>query len=198
MSTLFWVSFGALWAIVVLQAGVLLEVVRRLAAEPATAPAPTTADALAPGALAPDFTAHLVENGKRFDSVSLRGRRVLLAFVSPGCQACEDTFALTQETAARLDARLVVVCGGERPACRDLLTRHVPNEASLWDADGSIAKRFGVAGTPLAVVLDEQGRVVKYGRPEIARDVPPPLHAVPTTLHAAEDAESHVSEGQRR
>src|SRR5947209_20136478 len=96
MSAVFWVSFGLLWVIVLFQGAVLLEVVQKLAeSRSAGSAGPIGADPLPPGTLAPVFEAPLADNGSVLDSRSLVGRRVLLAFTSPGCPSCEATFGST-------------------------------------------------------------------------------------------------------
>jgi peroxiredoxin len=166
MSTLFWVSFGALWVIVLFQGAILLEVVRRLADSPSPPAAePISADPIPVGAVAPDFEARLLENGAALRSRALRGRRVLLAFTSAGCATCEATFGMTLAAARSLDAEPILVCSGARGDCRRFAHHHLPAGTALWDVDGAIAASFRVHSAPVSVALDEEWRVIKYGAP---------------------------------
>jgi peroxiredoxin len=169
MSSLFWVSFGLLWLVVLFQGAALIEVVRRLAANPQW-PAPDSigADPLPMGTAAPVFEAPVVNNGSVLGSESFRGRRTLLAFTSPGCGTCEATFGTTLAAAENLNAETVLICNGPRDQCRDFAHRIFPGGVAIWDRDGHIGTSFRVYSTPVSVVLDEQWRVMKYGAPGVA------------------------------
>jgi peroxiredoxin len=180
MSGLFWASFAALWLVVLFQGAVLIEVVRRLAGVQSAAgsPDPIGADPLPTGSPAPAFEAPLVDNGSLVRSQSLRGRRVLLAFTSPGCASCEATFGATLAAARHLDAQTILICRGQRDECCHFARRHLPSGTAIWDVDGKIGASFRVRGTPVSVALDEQWRVIKYGAPLEAEELPSSLSVI--------------------
>jgi methylamine dehydrogenase accessory protein MauD len=180
MSALFWASFALLWLVVLFQGAVLIEVVRRLAGvRSAGAPDTIGADPLPTGSPAPAFEAPLVDNRSLVRSQSLGGRRVLLAFISAGCASCDETFDLTLAAARHLDAQTILICRGPRDECRQFARRHLPSGTAVWDVDGKIGMSFRVHSTPLSVALDEQWRVIKYGAPLAAEDLPSSLTVVP-------------------
>lgn len=162
---LFWVSYGALWVILLLQTAVLLEVVRRLAKTPGLPSVQRGADPLETGTKAPKFTAPVLGDGTFLDSDTLLGRQFLVHFVSPTCPTCEETLGVTLDIGERLGAELLAVCRGERASCEDFVRRHLPGTVSVWDEGDEIARRFQVHSSPLSVLVDEEWRIVKYGRP---------------------------------
>ena len=106
-------------------------------------------------------------SGGAVDLASLRGRVTLLLFWNPSCGFCQK---MLHELKAwkRPDGApdLVVISSGPLEA-----GRHVGFRATvLVDPSFSSGRLFGAAGTPSAVVLDEQGRVasdVVVGAPAV-------------------------------
>jgi peroxiredoxin len=188
VSPAFWVSFGLLWVIVLFQGAVLLEVVQKLAERrSADSHASIGADPLPPGTRAPAFHAPRADTASALDSRSLLGRRVLLAFTAPGCPTCEVTFDSTVAAAQHLDAELIIVCGGQRDACRGFAQRHQSGRATVCDTDGAIAKAFRVHSTPVSVAVDEQWQVIKYGAPSPG-DVASPIAVIAPSREASGQA----------
>jgi peroxiredoxin len=88
------------------------------------------------------------------------GRRLVLAFVEPGCAPCRALLPhLAERRNGDAPARLAVVItrSKDRPA-RQLAARHdLP--LVLLDPDGTVAGAFGAFGTPMAVAIEPDGLV---------------------------------------
>jgi cytochrome c biogenesis protein CcmG, thiol:disulfide interchange protein DsbE len=95
----------------------------------------------------------------------LRGRAVLLDFWASYCGPCRRTTLHAQELAERYrSAGLTVLT----------LTQDTPRDARLWadyyhvnlpvllDPDGAAFKAFDVQGVPVAILIDKDGKVVRY------------------------------------
>jgi len=169
-SPLFLLSYLALWALVIFQTLVLLELVRQdrhpaAAGSSASADDSALGDMLVTGSVAPEFEARDIVNGRVVHSSSLRGRPLALIFVSPTCSSCE---AVADELAGyqrRSGAQLVLLCRGGQADCAGFVRSHFADSLALLDEDGAAAKRYKVISTPTAVLLDSQGRILRYGFP---------------------------------
>lgn len=129
--------------------------------------------------------------GKPFDSFSLpdltgqtvalddfRGRRVLVANWSPQCGFCEmiaPDLAGLQDDLRKRDVQLLFVSSGDADSNRKLVEEHGLECPVLLLQKTEELKAFEGMGTPVAYLLDEQGRVaepVAVGAnevPELAR-----------------------------
>ena len=93
------------------------------------------------------------------DIGSLRGHETLLLFWNPGCGFCQqmlDDLKAWEAQRPKDAPKLVVVSTGDIQANRALGLR----SRILLDPDFSAAIAFGANGTPMAVLLDEDGKVV--------------------------------------
>jgi len=111
------------------------------------------------GEPAPEFTLPDLE-GRPMSLADFRGRPTLLVFWNPGCGFCTDMLAELRErdTAAHEDRgpALVLVSTGD-PATNRTLNLHAP---VLLEETPAVGPAFGVSGTPMAVLVDAEGRVV--------------------------------------
>ncbi len=106
----------------------------------------------APGLELPSLTGELVP------LASLRGRDALLVFWNPGCGYCRELHPelLAREAGANGEGpRLVIVSSGDGESTRaEGFTSLV-----LLDRDYRAGGAFGAHGTPMAVLLDAEGKV---------------------------------------
>lgn len=109
------------------------------------------------GSAAPPFTLPRVGGGHIALS-DLKGRPTVLLFWDPGCGYCTQMQSQLSELEARpagARPRLVIVASGTAAA----------NAASgrsgpvALDADREVRRSFGATGTPMAVLIDAEGRV---------------------------------------
>ena len=115
------------------------------------------ADGLPLGAEAPSLELPSL-SGELVSLASLRGRDALLVFWNPGCGYCRELHAdlLAREGAANgAGPRLVVVSTGDEESTRaEGFTSLV-----LLDHDYRAGSAFGAHGTPMAVLVDADGKV---------------------------------------
>lgn len=129
--------------------------------------------ALATGTPAPAFSAQVFETGRVVQATDLKGHTSILFFISAGHDTSESSTDLIDDIHAlshQSGGHLWVVCEGTGEACRRIMgvgqtqcfsTAAVP---IIIDEQGQIAKRFLVTDRPVAVELDSDARIVRYGR----------------------------------
>jgi thiol-disulfide isomerase/thioredoxin len=113
--------------------------------------------AIAVGEAAPDFTLPTLAGG-RIALGDLRGRPALLLFWNQHCGFCQRMLPELKAWEANESAnaaRLLVVSAG---SIDDLAGLGLSATVSL-DEGSSVAHAFGANGTPMAVLLDSEGRV---------------------------------------
>ena len=97
--------------------------------------------------------------GNRVGSEDLKGRRTLVAFWNPACGFCNQMLDDLRdwEQGKNADAPdLLLLSEGEIEAHRNLNLR----SPIILDKDRIISKEIGMNGTPSAVLIDENGKIV--------------------------------------
>lgn len=130
------------------------------------APTPAAPDGrIAPGSPAPSFevTGHrgsVVSNG------SLEGQTYAVLFVSPDCPTCVASLAEIEALSSGGDRSVLVVCRSISSRCDQIMGEMVTGDYDfVTDPTDSIAQLFGITVNPTAVLVDENGVVMKYGHP---------------------------------
>jgi peroxiredoxin len=177
MTIVMWVLLGVLVVAVLVLAWTLLQVLRqqgrlllrvealedRLGADGASSPTDHARGGL-PLALAfPPFRLAGLDGGE-FQLEDLRGRRVLLVHWSPECGFCRriaSDLAGLQDALRRRRTELVLVSYGTPEANRALMEEHGLDCRVFLQHDGETVEGFAHMGTPVAYLLDEQGRIAK-------------------------------------
>jgi peroxiredoxin len=172
-TTLFFISYTALWVLVLFQTLVLLEMIRQLTRKPD--PVSTQGQQgqevfvdgqlLSTGTRAPEFQVMELGTDRVVDSQALHGQPVVLVFVSPTCSACE-TIADELDQFRKMNTALLILCTGVEARCADFTSRYLPNVAVLWDQNGIVANEYKIQGTPTAVLIDPEWRILRYGYPQ--------------------------------
>ncbi len=163
------VSYGALWALVIFELLVLREVLRetvwlkRLYEEHRKRRA---ADASRHGLLAPEFEVARVDGG-RVSRADLLGRSHILLFLAPGDETSERVLATSLHGLwHKSEGGLWLVwCGDEAGWRRQSAAVHGWDVPVLLDENWRLRRGLLITTTPSAVMLDEEARVVRYGRP---------------------------------
>jgi len=167
MPAIFYVSYVALWLVVVFQSLVLLGLVRtvyRSGAASAPELSATSSGRLI-GHQAPEFSAVDV-SGAPFDNGSLAGRMSALLFVTPDCTSCMATLEEVAALRHKVDGNLVVVCRAGSAECARLReTYHLHDVPVVVDEAREISQLFDVQGSPTAVLIGATGLVRSYGQP---------------------------------
>ncbi|PYK92196.1 MAG: hypothetical protein DME36_14280 [Verrucomicrobia bacterium] len=184
MSVIYQISFALLWAIVVLEAILLEEILRmtvrfkRLHLD-----FRSKAQQLSIGDRAPQFTARLLGTNQLLKSSKFRGSSTTLLFVSPeeaDSPLYRNLSAAIHGMWHRDDGKLYLVCSGREDDCRRVISDHHVDGFEhgqvpvILDEGGEIARRFLIGSTPQGVMLDEKLRVSRYGRPLLTEE---PDHA---------------------
>ncbi len=118
---------------------------------------------IAPGAAAPAFRLH----GPHGETVSLddltRQGPVLLNFWATWCEPCKQEVPALNEVYRKykpLGVTLVAISVEDPPAAVEAFARrHKVEYPMLLDADGTVARRYGLIGVPMNVVVNRRGIV---------------------------------------
>jgi methylamine dehydrogenase accessory protein MauD len=120
-----------------------------LSAEPSSG---TALGALAPAFELPDL------DGIKVSSEELRGQRTLLLFWNPGCGFCQGMVSdlkVWEEHRPPRAPHLVLISSGDADANRSLGLQ----SPILSDQTGAPASAYGANGTPMAILVDAEGRI---------------------------------------
>jgi thiol-disulfide isomerase/thioredoxin/uncharacterized membrane protein YphA (DoxX/SURF4 family) len=108
-------------------------------------------------------------DGKPFDSKAILGKKTLVAYWSPTCGFCQqmlDELREWDKTKGADEPNLLLVSSGEAETNRAFEL----NSPVVLDEKREIAEKLGMEGTPSAVLVDENGRIVSQvaaGAPRI-------------------------------
>lgn len=162
------IAFAALWGLMLLEGVLLLGVLRQLGMlhrridELPKVAAPLSASQGLPlGMPAPDFTLPQLGAGRRSLS-DFRGRRLLLAFVSPDCGPCKELLPHLNALAERADQdelQIVAISTGGASMNEQLRARHRFQSPLLLQEDREVAALYKTTITPYLYVIDVHGVV---------------------------------------
>jgi peroxiredoxin len=187
----FYISFAALWILVILHSLLLLGVVRLVHQLESKA---SFGGQQQIGQEIPQFNAVDIR-GNRIRSKDLAGQVKALLFVSPDCPSCAVTLGELSALRHKAQGDIVVICRGERNDCAELAARNGLDMTVLIDKDGEIAQLFPMAGVPTAILLDEKGRIQSYGEPKRGEELAAMLaqeRGVEPTGVGADDDRGHA------
>jgi thiol-disulfide isomerase/thioredoxin len=150
------------------------------AAPPAAPPAPALPAGPKIGDLAPPLRLPDIK-GKTINLSGYRGTKTLVLFWNPGCGFCQqmlDDLRAWDANPPDGAPKLLIVATGDEDQIRTIGLR----APVLFDQTFSKAWEFGANGTPMAVLVDEEGRIaseVATGGPAVmalarGEAVPPP------------------------
>lgn len=169
MSVPFYLSYIALWILVVFQGIILLGMVRMVYQlqrdRTATGvPEGSSEGSLKPGQQAPEFTAMDIL-GRQISSTDFSGRLTALLFVSPSCQTCMATLNEVQALSYKAEGNVVVVCRAEQKGCVQLTEKYNLNMPVVVDADEHVSRIFGISSVPTAVLINVNNNIQSFGQP---------------------------------
>lgn len=179
------VAFGVLTLAVVLLAGFNLGLAQRIIqvldrlegqlGEPAAGP---LAAGLSPGSAAPPLPA---ADDPGQDLPPRDSASSIVMFLDAGCQPCEGLLA-------DLGRRRLDLDGRQKVAVVDKLTPAITSNLEGWrvleDPDSATFRSWQVTGTPLAYVIDADGKVRDATIPNSSRDLERVLRVADTDAHA--------------
>jgi peroxiredoxin len=164
----FYLSYAALWILVILHSLILLGVVRLVYQLQQTgATTGFSQDGrVSAGQEAPEFSAVDLA-GAPISSADFAGRLTALLFVSPDCPACTD---ILDDDMAYLNHKahghLIVICRAEHEDCARLAEQHGLDVPVVADEDDQVSRLYEVAAVPTAVLINAGNRIQSYGQPD--------------------------------
>jgi peroxiredoxin len=171
------ISFAVLWVLVIFQTLVLLGLTRALSRlQQADQAAPPESPGLE-GKPLPEFSEPAL-SGETIDNSRIAGQLGALLFVSPNCSTCSVTLDELEALSAKTSGNIVVFCRSSETRCRELAATYRLELPVIADEDLQLSRRFGVSGTPTAVLVGPDGEVRSYGQPMSGKDLESALEGV--------------------
>lgn len=173
MSTPFYLSYVALWALVVFLALVVVGLVRALQdarLAPVDAALPVSPEQELVDQPMPEFAVRDVD-GEPITSKGLLGVPTALLFVSPDCSACAVTLHELDALKRRMSGNVVVVCRAVVDRCVSLAHHYDLSVPVVSDEDRHLSDLFRVTVPPMAVLIAADGTIESYGRPSSPDDL---------------------------
>ncbi|HXF97510.1 MAG TPA: redoxin domain-containing protein [Gaiellaceae bacterium] len=166
MSTPMWLSFGALWGLVIFQGLVLLGLVRAVYTSQVDTTVSHALDGSGDlvGSSAPSFETRDI-SGVAFDSAELEGMAHALLFVSPRCRSCAATPEEMRVLEWKAEGEVLVVCRGSDDDCAQFAATHDLHARVLIDDAFEISREYRITSVPTAVIIDSSNTVRFYGNP---------------------------------
>jgi len=165
MPTVFYLSYAALWVLLLLQGVLLLLVYRHLGLMVMGTAEGVQRDGLRVGELAPALTG-VTSSGERVVWDPKAGGAQLVLFASPDCRPCAQIFPYVSQLATARDGRalpVVAVTVGAQAAVARLEDKFRPPFLCFADEGSQGLSRYRVRVTPFGFVVSEDGRVLAKG-----------------------------------
>lgn len=171
MSAAFYLSYVALWALVIFESLVLVGLVKSVqSARIVTEEPGDNQDAGLTGKPMPAFAAEDVF-GASVDSKALVGQSTALLFVSPDCPSCAVTLQELEALMSRMDGHVVVICRAKHHRCASLAHHYNLAVPVISDDDRRLSDLFRIMAPPTAVLITADGQVDRYGQPMSGEDL---------------------------
>lgn len=131
---------------------------RRVFADRSLANSRIKRDGLPAGTMAPPFSLPTVD-GRTVALADYAGRRVLLVFSDPACGPCMELLPRLDAVARVSDVPVLVISRGTVDANRHQLLEARSTLTVALEANREISKLYAKFATPIAYLVDEQGRI---------------------------------------
>jgi peroxiredoxin/uncharacterized membrane protein YphA (DoxX/SURF4 family) len=148
-----------------------------------------------PGEMAPAFILQDLD-GRKVGLSDLRGSGILLVFFNPSCGFCRKMQGSLKAWEVKIvssERRLVIIAQGD---AREMAALEF-NSKVLMDYDGRVTRSFGISGTPMALLLDSEGRVaseVAAGADALFRLAQGGIHVRPDQLSGQQESTAVAAE----
>ena len=163
MSTVFYVSYGALWLLVLTMGVLLLLLYRHFGMMSLGTLEGVQRDGLPVGAVAPPIGG-VTAAGEDEGWEPRRGRPELLLFASPDCEPCKTVLPYVNRLATKgKGLGITAVVPGPRESVARLVEQYDPPYPCLAEDGSGAFNRFRVRVTPFAFVIGADGRVLAKG-----------------------------------
>jgi len=165
MSTPFYISYVALWILVIFQSLILLGLVRMVYQLQQNGATVGSSDGgMTSGQEAPRFST-VDLSGAPINSTSFAGRLTALLFVSPTCPSCTTTLHEMNALRHKANGNVIVICRAARDDCARLAEAHQLSMPVVADEDDQISRLFGISSVPAAILINANNRIQSYGYP---------------------------------
>jgi len=167
MNAWFWWSYGGLWMLVLIQAAVVLLLLRQVGLIHLQIIQSVAGNAgLAIGEKVPDFLLLDVDDPElRIESPAKNGRPLVLIFMKPDCPACKKGAAAIERV--KYDANAIadwaVVLFSDKEECVAFRAAHGLTDLALCQDAAGLGKAFGVTRVPFGFFIDEEGVIRSKG-----------------------------------
>ncbi len=164
MSSVFYISYVAMWFLVMIEGVLLLLVYRHFGLVALGTAEGVQRDGLAVGDVAPPMSGITAE-GEPVSWAPQPGHAHLLLFAAPECRPCAQVVPYINRLAARSDVDVALVVSGPQDGVARLVDKfHPPSSVACLADDGSgVYKRYRVRVTPFAFIVGEDGRIRAKG-----------------------------------
>lgn len=167
-------TYVALWVIVVIQAAVIVAMVRAISQLRKLAIQGHTSEQHSPsiGAALPRLSLQEARSGQHLTEGIFSAFGGIALFTSPQCDTCRALVSGLKDAAnvAPLPP-VIVVCRGDASECAEVLSTVDARIPVVLDPVEDIASRLHVTGYPTALVFDEHKRLRTFGHPQDLRDL---------------------------
>lgn len=163
MNEIWLASYAILWVVVAMLSFVVVGLLRqlgliqlRLGPDPG---ALITKEGLERGTSAPEFTLTDALTGASTRLADLRGRMVLLLFLTPTCISCRQLMPHLRDIAPERsrDIAVLTICHGSEATCGEFAQAFRLDVPVLVDGPNAIAASYDVRMTPFAFLIDADG-----------------------------------------
>jgi methylamine dehydrogenase accessory protein MauD len=164
MSTLFYVSYVALWLLLLTVGVLVLLLYRHFGMMSLGTLEGVQRDGLPIGEVAPPVSG-VTAAGEESGWEPRRGQPQLLLFAAPDCEPCATVLPHVERLARAVDGGLGIaaVVPGPRSEVARFVERHQPSFPALAEDGSGAFARYRVRVTPFGFVVGEDGRVLAKG-----------------------------------
>ncbi len=165
MPTIFYVSYVAMWLLLIVLGILLLLVYRHFGLAALGTTEGVQRDGLQVGEIAPPITGVNI-HGESIELAPQTGQMYLLAFVSPTCAPCAEVLpSIHQLATTNSDVQVVLVVDGARERVVQLVENFDLHSSIICLAEGETGTYHGyiVRVTPFAFMIGKDGRILSKG-----------------------------------
>lgn len=165
LSLAFYISYVALWILVILHSLVLLGLLRMVyQLQQSSKDIGTRIVGLNVGQMVPDLKTVDI-SGVPVSTVDDKNRVLALLFISPDCESCVETLNEIEGLSSEAQRNMIMVCRAGPKECIRITERHKLLMRVIADENSVIARRFGITSFPTAVLVNEAHIVKSVGHP---------------------------------
>lgn len=176
MSTPFYITYVALWILVIFQSLILLGLVRMIAQLQQS----NNSSGMMAGQEAPAFSVVDLA-GRSISTKNFAGHLTALLFVSPTCPSCMTTLAELEAVNHKAQGNVIVICRAGRIDCAQFIEQYQLKIPVVADEDEQISRLYHISSVPTAVLINAQNRIQSYGQP-LRENLEQVIAAVPDLL----------------